>query len=98
MYLKEGLDKRNDTITYWKENSTVYPTLYSIVRNVLSVASSSVKIEKTFSGVQLFLTNPELALNRMEQCLLLREWATVSRIDIVENSIINDYLNISKIE
>ncbi|EGC36167.1 hypothetical protein DICPUDRAFT_151399 [Dictyostelium purpureum] len=51
------LDHRNDTIKYWKENSIEYPTLYSIIRNVLSVASSSVEIERTFSGAKLLVTD-----------------------------------------
>ncbi|EGC32211.1 hypothetical protein DICPUDRAFT_155837 [Dictyostelium purpureum] len=66
---KESLDHRNDTIKYWKENSIKYPTLYSIVRNVLSVASSSVEIERTFSGAKLLVTDnrSNLGWERIEQ-------------------------------
>ncbi|EGC39344.1 hypothetical protein DICPUDRAFT_75126 [Dictyostelium purpureum] len=97
-YLKESLKHRNDTIKYWKENSIKYPTLYSIVRNVLSVASSSVEIERTFSGAKLLVTDnrSNLGWERIEQCVLLREWANFSRVDIVENSVIYNYSNISK--
>ncbi|EGC32935.1 hypothetical protein DICPUDRAFT_81277 [Dictyostelium purpureum] len=97
-YLKESLDHRNDIIKYWKENSIKYPTLYSIVRNVLSVASSSVEIERTFSGAKLLVTDnrSNLGWERIEQCVLLREWANISRVDIVENSVIYNYSYISK--
>ncbi|EGC33267.1 hypothetical protein DICPUDRAFT_80946 [Dictyostelium purpureum] len=90
-YLEESLDHRNsieDLVKKnWKENSIEYPTLYSIV---LSVASSSVEIERTFSGAKLLVTDnrSNLVWERIEQCVLLREWVNISRVDIVENSVI----------
>ncbi|EGC31248.1 hypothetical protein DICPUDRAFT_73262 [Dictyostelium purpureum] len=39
-----------------------------------------------------------LGWERIEQCVLLREWANISRVDIVENSIFYNYSNISKME
>ncbi|EGC31565.1 hypothetical protein DICPUDRAFT_82554 [Dictyostelium purpureum] len=61
----------------WKEKKAIYPTLYSIVRNVFSVVSSSVEIERTFSGAKLLITDnrSKLGWERIEQCVLLREWA-----------------------
>ncbi|EGC32517.1 hypothetical protein DICPUDRAFT_81660 [Dictyostelium purpureum] len=81
-----------------KKNSIEYPTYYSIVRNVPSVASSSVEIERTFSGAKLLVTDnrSNLGWERIEQCVLIREWANISRVDIVENSVIYNYSNISK--
>ncbi|EGC30724.1 hypothetical protein DICPUDRAFT_83365 [Dictyostelium purpureum] len=63
------------------------------------IASLSVEIERTFSGAKLLVTDnrSNLGWERIEQCVLIREWANISRVDIVENSVIYNYSNISKI-
>jgi len=66
LYLKVGRPKNDDPskiLSWWRENSILFPRLAQLARGVLSIPATSASSERTFSRAG-FLRGPKLVQRR----------------------------------
>ena len=79
LYLMEGLEKKSptfDILNWWKVNSTKYPILAQVIRDVLAMPVSTVASESDFStrGRVLNCYRSSLTPKTVEALVSARNW------------------------
>ena len=79
LYLMEALEKTThsfDILNWWKVNSTKYPTLGQIARDVLAMPMSTVALESAFSTGGRVLNNYRSSLTpkTVEALICTQNW------------------------
>jgi hypothetical protein len=53
----KGTPEGIDVLDYWKENKNIFPTLYTMARDIFAVPVSTVPSESCFSSANRILTD-----------------------------------------